>query len=245
MPIYQNRFVYTILNDATRTATLGDGSSVNGNGFVEKTSISGTVDIPSSLNGYSLISLSHFSIRNCNQITELILPHSLVQLDNAALTVCDSLTNLVFPNSIRTFGDFIDFFRIAKNITFERGSKLTSVGTHFLRYCHKLEYLELPSSLISIQSLNCFEKNYKLKKIVYCGDGNFDSLDRFIDCPSNLIIEVSIRYPSLYFAGIKVSPCTNITCISSIQNYLNRSIFCFQHSMYSILVINAIFTQNK
>lgn len=96
------------------------------------------------MNGYTIITLSHWCTRHCNLITEFNLPNSLTSIDYVGLTALTGLTKLVIPPSIETIGDYFDAMTNCVKIIFAKNSKLTSVGKAFLRNCPKLESITLP-----------------------------------------------------------------------------------------------------
>lgn len=116
-------------------------------------------------------------------------------------------------------GDYIDAFVNATYISFEKGSKLRSVGNYFLRLCYKIETLILPSTLTSIGKINCFQDNKKLKLVIYFGEGDFQNLNALINC-SSITFKVSERYPSSYFANIHVSQFYPVLCRTYSNNYM-------------------------
>lgn len=88
MTVFEDTFIYTVLDESLRTATFGTGNrNVDGNGFVKGTLISGIVRIPDTMNNYKIISLSTCSLRACHLITEITLPNSLVSLDSVSLII--------------------------------------------------------------------------------------------------------------------------------------------------------------
>jgi hypothetical protein len=196
------RFVYTVIK-GTETAGLGTGDrSVDGNGFVEKTAISGEVVIPNSINNYRIVSLLEFSVRNCNQITKLVLPDTLLTLEYGALTILAGIQELRFPASITTIKDYNDCYTNANKIVFERGSRCTSIGIGFCRYSIKVEELTIPSSVRSIASL--FAQGCSgLKRVYYCGnEGDFSLIQNvFNGCQNTIDVFVSYEYNGTSFGG--------------------------------------------
>lgn len=210
---------------------LGDGTMRDGNCFVETTSIPGSVTIPEYINDYKITEIGQYCTRLCNQITEIKIPNTVVKLHNVGISTLAGISKIVFPASIEVMDDYIDYYTNCLEVKFEKNSKLKSVGKYFLRYCLKLEYLELPPSLSYIDSYNCFEESRNLKVVVYFGKSNFDYLAPFISV-SKLSVIVSHSYPSKMFSNIPVLLNTKFInelqplCDFSRNNRLSLTFFC-------------------
>lgn len=131
------------------------------------------------------------------------MPNSLVRMEDAGLTSMFGLKSLVFPASIERLGQYIDYFSNCTEITFEKNSKLISVGNFFLRNCLKLERITLPPLLSSIGNTHLFRQDSMLKTIVYFGRANFDHLSELFEV-TNCTVYVSTYYKGPTFAKIPV-----------------------------------------
>ena len=108
-------FVYTVLSDTT--AGLGTGKYWDdGNGFVEKTKVSGDIKIPRFIGQYRMVKLLSFSSRNCDGITSLTLPDTLIEIQYGALTELHNIDIVVIPASVITIDNNNDYFTKRRNL---------------------------------------------------------------------------------------------------------------------------------
>ena len=196
-------FVYTILSTTTAGLGIGD-DGVDGNGFVEKTKVSGVIKVPSFIGQYRIVSLLTRATRMCNLITKLILPDTLETIEFASLTEMSGIKEVRIPASVVTIKSNNDCYRNAKRIIFEKGSRLTSIGSYFMRYSPYIEEVVFPSSVKEIGSYFAQECT-GLKRVYHCGnDVDFSSISNAFDnCPNkgSIKIYVSYNYNGTSFGG--------------------------------------------
>ena len=76
------------LESGNFTYTLSDGKAK----ITEvKSSVSGTLEIPSAVNGYAVTSIGAYAVSNCDSVTKIVIPSSVTTLDDNALADCDNL----------------------------------------------------------------------------------------------------------------------------------------------------------
>ena len=193
------KFVYKIINEGDKTAKIGDESEDDGNGFVEKTNISGIIIVPEFINNYKIISLGNYAFRECNKITKIILPRTLIEIKSQSLTTVRNIKSLVIPASVTTIGNRMDWFNNLIHFRFEEGTRITIIGDYFLQNCWKLEKFEIPSCITSIGSYLTYQCNV-LKTIYYCGLNTFDNItNAFNECPEFIQVIVTMEYPASLF----------------------------------------------
>lgn len=66
--------------------------------------ISGTVIIPSEINGIAVTQIAYEAFRDCQLITELIIPNSVVKIESNAFYNCIKLSRLSIPQSVTNIG---------------------------------------------------------------------------------------------------------------------------------------------
>lgn len=197
------KLVYTILTD--KTAAIGENNYKDGNGFVEKTNVSGAIIIPKQIGEYTITTIITYATRNCHKITKLILPRTITTLNDASLSTITNIKELIIPASVTKFGNRIDAFSKLKRFIFERESKLTSIGTHFLQLSYKITELILPSSVQSIGEYFLYDCT-QIRTITYCGSSNFSGVQNcFMNCGKLNAIFVTSDYLSLLFGGRRIS----------------------------------------
>ena len=209
-------FVYSILND--EKAGIGTGNiSVDGNGFVETTRVSGVVSIPSFIGTYRVVSILSYATRKCNLITKIILPNTLTTLNSASLTELSGIEEVKIPASITKIYDYNDCFRNAKRIIFEKGSRLEYIGKYFMRYSPYIEDVVFPSHVKELGSY--FAQGCTgLKRVFCCGNNiDFSAVTYIFDGvanKNNIQIIVSYEYAGQSFGGFSVLVKTFEQCIA-------------------------------
>ena len=166
-------FVYTVISEENKIAKFGDGSAVDGNGFVEKTEIEGKVVIPEYMNDYRITVIGRYAFRFCDKITEITLPKSLIHLDDASVTALRSIKRLIIPSSVVSIGIRMDYFCELRYFAFEKESE--SIGTHFLQHCEKLEHFVFPPRVETI-GIHLLDNSLQKKSFSYCGIYNFENV---------------------------------------------------------------------
>ena len=211
------KFVYTKLSDTT--AALGTGNrSVDGNGFVEKTKIKGVVKVPSYFGSLRVVSILEYATRNCNLITKIILPNTITTLESAALTMMTKIKEVIFPASIITIKNNNDYYVNAEKISFEKGSRVTSIGNNFIRYSKVVKEIILPSSIQSIGSYfadNCIS----LERVSFCGSTDLSSIVKALNaCSYVATVFVSYEYVGKSFGGKAITTKDFYNCFPLHDN---------------------------
>ena len=113
----------------------------------------GTVTIPTTLGGKTVVGIGDYAFVNCDKITSFSIPSTVKTIGNYAFFGCERLTSLTIPDNVKT------------------------IGGHAFWYCHNITSLTIPKGVVSIG--NCaFSYWYALKSITV--DSNnpvFDSRD--------------------------------------------------------------------
>ena len=225
-------FVYIVKSDGT--ASLGTGDlGVDGNGFVQKTQVSGIVKIPSVIQGYTLTSLSTYSFRNCNLITKLILSDTIVTLETASITCMSGITELVIPSSVAYLRDRIDVFENLKVLVFENKGRIRSIGSYFLQKSCEIEEIYIPDSVTSIGEYFCYNCS-KLKHVHFCGIQDLSSISNALnDCPLYENTIVSTEYTGSSFGRKQIIKKLYSQCITKFDKCLSYS--KIRHNCFNLL----------
>ncbi|MDD7685659.1 MAG: leucine-rich repeat domain-containing protein, partial [Mycoplasmataceae bacterium] len=144
-------------------------TSIAPNAFKNVTTLTGTIEFPSSLK-----SVGDRAFQGCNKITgSIILPTTVTYIGDYAFDGCNQITGLTIPSSVKYIGScaFKDCSSIANRVvipneiteilpsTFQGCSKLTEVtlsnkltkiGQNAFNNCVKLANILLPDSLVEI-----------------------------------------------------------------------------------------------
>ena len=227
---------FVITTNGTDTAGLGDDTFTNGNGFTAKTEVSGNIIIPRIIQGYRIISLLKYSIRNCTKIGQLTLPDSLISIEYGALTL-SNIRKVVFPSSLVSIGDYNDCFHVAKVIVFQEGSRIETIGKYFIRVSKEVEEIVIPATVKSI-GIGFANSCPKLKRVRFCGITDFSNIgEAFNDNSILKKVTVSYSYQGTLFFGKEIEKKEYSSCLSLPKCITYRrcnfrsiglSIFCVQ-----------------
>ena len=151
---------------ATSTTTLPAKSTVfdyrvsEGGIIIEKyTGNAENVDIPSSLDGYNVISIGASAFKYCDCLRSVSIPGSVKSIGDNAFRECRNLTSVTFHGSVSTIGDMA-FLGCDSLESISLPSGVSSIGIYTFAYCDSLSSVQLPEGVRTVD---------------YCA---------FCDCPS-------------------------------------------------------------
>ena len=153
-----------------------------------------------------------------------------------AFSDCTALTSIEIPASVETIGNtaFSDCSSLA-TVTFEKGSRLKTIGNNKLYRCTSLTSIEIPASVETIEKkafMHCsslatvtFEKGSQLKTIA--GD-SYDGA--FSDCTALTSIEIPASVETIEATAFK--RCSKLTTITFEKGSLLKTIGGGYYSSY-------------
>ena len=117
---------------------------------VDKSEISGDIEIPATVNGQTVTSIGTDAFSDCSALTSITLPSTLTSIGTRAF-YHSALTSIEIPSSVTTI-DSKAFWSCTSltSVTFAEGSTLTSIGDDAFYACKALTSITLPSTLTSI-----------------------------------------------------------------------------------------------
>lgn len=130
-------------------------------------SYSGDIVIPSTVTyegkTFTVTVLGKYSIRNCAQLTSIVLPETLVEIQMGSFSKCNSLKKLVVPNSVTTIGNLaIQDNPALKELVLGTGIK--TIGTGAFMGDIALENIDIPKGITELSS-NVFANCTGLTKV--------------------------------------------------------------------------------
>ena len=128
------------------------------------TSASGSVTIPSKVDGYDVISVHDAACRNCNSIESVLIPNTVTSIGWQAFSNCSSLVSIEIPNSVTNIGN--SAFQSCSGLTSVIiPESVTSIGESTFKDCTGLVSITIPESVTSIGN-SAFQNCESLQSIV-------------------------------------------------------------------------------
>lgn len=138
---------YTVISESAKTCKVGRGYIKNqGTVYAVDESVSGSVTIPSQVNGYSVVAVADHAFYNRSNIESISLPSSILEIGGSAFMGCSSLPSIVLPDNVSFIGDraFCNCSLLSSVNIPEGVSRLEELS---FRGCSKLDNLSLPSTI--------------------------------------------------------------------------------------------------
>jgi len=205
-------FTYTIENGE---ATITDCD----------TSVSGSLEIPSTLGGCSVTVIEKNAFEYCTSLTNITIPDSVTTIGNYAFYHCKRLTNITIPDSVTTIGkSAFDGCTSLTNITIP--NSVTTIGDGAFGYCTSLTNITIPNSVTTIGKY-AFDNCTSLTNITIPDSVTTIGSSAFRDCASltNITIPDSVTTIGDY-AFRDCIRLTNITIPDSVTTIGN---YAFDH----------------
>ncbi len=119
-------------------------------GRTSQSSSSGTITIPSSVNGYSVTSIGDWAFCGCSGLTSITIPSSVTSIGGAAFQECSGLTSIVIPEGVTSIGAQT-FWGCSGLTTITIPSSVTSIREYAFNGCTGLTSVTIPSGVTIIE----------------------------------------------------------------------------------------------
>ena len=202
------------------TCSFGIKNNIYSNALISGISLSGTVVIPGYVRckednrQYKVVETAAFSLRDCVNITNVVLPNTL-QTINADFLYNTSVTHLIVPSSVKYLrkSSFSGMTQL-QSISFQSGSQLELLDGSSFAHSNNLIFVVIPSKVRKIgNKLFQFRTATTIVDLVFCGS-NFIGSTNLTTADTNIAISVSSKYLSQTLAGMEVTQLENDTiCI--------------------------------
>ena len=213
-----------------KTCMIGTSNQQQGNGAINKSSISGEIIIPgiaynsNDNKKYEVISTSKFCFRGCSNITAVCLPSTLKIIEHDSF-YGTSIKSLIIPRSVEILM-YAAFSTISflETIIFESGSNLRVIKDRVFAYCNKLKKIVLPSKIKIMYSEIFWNLNGATIDLYYCGI-NEATNETFKTSTSTFNVYVTEAYSNqMNFGGKKPTVLSrdDTTCSAYTLEYSNR-----------------------
>ena len=136
---------------------------------------SGTLTIPSQINGYPVVSIGYDALEYCSGLTSVTIPEGVTSIGSWAFEYCSGLTSVTIPSSVTSIGEGA-FYGCSGLTSVTIPSSVTSIGSSAFKGCSGLTSVTIPSSVTSI------------------GEGAFYDTPFYDNLPDGMVILGSVLY---------------------------------------------------
>ena len=161
-------WIYIILSEEEKTCQIGN-TETDSNGYplpAIDTSTSGTLSIPSNLDGYTVVSIGRAAFHS-SAITSAVIPETVTEIGNLAFRDCKNLVSVNIPKNV------------------------ASLGVETFGWCEKLETITIPAA-VTVMDVTTFDGCSGLTSItVEEGNTVFDSRE---NCNAIIRTQTNLLY---------------------------------------------------
>ena len=137
--------IFTVLSETDKTCQVGSGQAFEP---AISTSYLGSVTIPNSVNGYSVISIGSYSFHLCSNLNTASIPTTIKKIGTNAF-VQSGISNISLPNTITELSEGV--FKSCRNLSsIELPNTITAIDKDAFMGCDKLTSISLPNSITKI-----------------------------------------------------------------------------------------------
>ena len=111
--------------------------------------LTGTVTIPSEIDGFPVTTIGENAFLSCKNITEFVLPEHLHTIGAGAFRECESVLQFNIPENVKAIGNRA-FERCKSLVSINWPSKVSVVPDSCFKFCTALDALELPLGVTKI-----------------------------------------------------------------------------------------------
>ncbi|MDB4406719.1 leucine-rich repeat domain-containing protein [Akkermansiaceae bacterium] len=139
-----------------QAADLSDLTYITTGERVEKVTItdckilaSGTLVIPTTINGNPVTSIGPSAFDDCINLTSITMPDSVTSIGQSAFRDCGSLTSITIPDGVTSIGDNA-FYNCEGLTSITIPDSVTSIGYGAFGWCNRLTSITIPDSVVSL-----------------------------------------------------------------------------------------------
>ncbi|MDB4693440.1 leucine-rich repeat domain-containing protein, partial [Akkermansiaceae bacterium] len=108
---------------------------------------SGTLVIPSTIEGNPVTSIGDGAFDGCTNLTSITIPNSVTSIGSYVIINCDNLTNITIGNGVTSMGDHA-FYGGDSLTSITIGNGVTSIGQSAFNNCTSLTSITIPDSVV-------------------------------------------------------------------------------------------------
>ena len=166
------------------------------------TSTSGSITIPSEVDGYTVTSIYSEAFKNCSSVSSVKMPNSIVSIDESAFAGCTSLNNIVISSNLCQIGWYA-FDGCSKLGSIELPNSTNYIARYAFKDCSSLKEVRIPEGITQLDNytfLNCskLSKIYLPSTLLYLSDddpfGGCSSLSNIYASDYNSLCRLLCQY---------------------------------------------------
>ncbi len=186
-------------------------------------SVSGSITIPSSINGYPVTSIGDRAFYGRNSLTGVTIPDSVTSIGASAFCHCNSLSRVTIPNSVTTIEKEVFCCSGLTSVTIP--NSVTTIGYNAFGNCNNLSSVIIPSSVTTIESL-AFYNCSSLSRVTIPNSVTSIGDHAFYNCSSltSVIIPDSVKSIGTC-AFYRCTGLKNLTIGTGVET-IDESAFC-------------------
>ena len=186
----------------------------------------------------------HFLLLNENneweELTNLVIPNSITSISNYTFLDFDYLKSVTISKNVAKL-NYFSFFQCVslETVTFEEGSKCTTIGESAFNKCYELKSIVLPSSIITIET-EAFEYCESLVSIEIPNSVKTLGNGVFSNCKS--LVNVTIPNTITAISDYLFASCTSLKTITLPTTIKSIGIFAFSScvNLYKIEIPSGV-----
>ena len=140
-------------NETADAATFGNYEYTVENGEAVITGYTGsssTVDIPSVIDGNTVIGIGRMAFDSCKSLVTIRIPESVTSIGDMAFYGCENLSEIIIPDSVTEMGIHV-FTNCKKMKSITLSKNLKSIKEYAFASCISLESIVIPDGVTTIE----------------------------------------------------------------------------------------------
>lgn len=220
---------YNVLNEADKTVEVTYKDA-------DYPCYSEDVVIPSTVNGYNVISIGDYAFSYCTKLTSITIPGSVTGIGEYAFESCDGLTSVTIPGNVTSIGFKAFYFCSGlKSVIISNG--VTSIEDDAFSGCFSLTSVTIPSSLTSLGAgafHNCDSLPTDEDGCVYLGN-------IFVSCPKAMK-EYTVKAGTQFIHSHAFDGCSDLVTVTIPGSVTNIGVYAFRDctSLVSVDIPNGV-----
>ena len=151
---------------------------------------SGCTNIKSLILPNTLTAIKSYALSK-TLLVSISIPASVETIEEYAFEGCEALTSIEIPASVEKIGE-LAFYGCTSlhTVTFEKGSKLKTIGSDVFLNCTSLTMIEIPASVETIED-QAFEGCSLLATVTFEKGSQLKTVDGFSNCTALTTVDMS------------------------------------------------------